>query len=53
MGIAIIGLPQIALVLSGLFSPLTNVIIGGLITTTLLARLVTPVMYKLISPKIK
>jgi len=28
------------------------VIIGGLITSTLLARLVTPVMYKLIPPSI-
>jgi hypothetical protein len=28
------------------------VIIGGLITSTLLARLVTPVMYKLIPPAI-
>jgi multidrug efflux pump subunit AcrB len=28
------------------------VIIGGLISSTLLARLVTPVMYKLIPPQV-
>ena len=53
MGIAIVGLPQIELVLSALYSPLDYVIIGGLITSTLFARLVTSVMYKLIPPKIK
>ena len=36
----------------GLYSPMSWVIIGGLITSTLLARLVTPVMYKLIPPSI-
>jgi hypothetical protein len=36
----------------GLYSPMSWVIIGGLITSTLLARLVTPVMYKLIPPAI-
>jgi multidrug efflux pump subunit AcrB len=46
------GLIPIALSHSGLYSPLACVIIGGLITSTLLARLVTPVMYKLIPPKI-
>lgn len=35
----------------GLYSPMAWVIIGGLITSTLLARLVTPVMYKLIPPE--
>ena len=35
----------------GLYSPIAWVIIGGLITSTLLARLVTPVMYKLIPPE--
>ena len=34
----------------GLYSPMAWVIIGGLISSTLLARLVTPVMYKLIPP---
>jgi multidrug efflux pump subunit AcrB len=49
---AIGGLLPIALGHSSLYSPLAFVIIGGLITSTLLARLVTPVMYKLIPPKI-
>jgi Cu/Ag efflux pump CusA len=31
---------------------LAIVIIGGLITSTLLARLVTPVMYKLLPPSV-
>jgi multidrug efflux pump subunit AcrB len=47
---AIGGLLPIALGNSNLYSPLAWVIIGGLITSTLLARLVTPVMYKLIPP---
>ena len=49
---AIGGLLPIALSRSALYSPLAWVIIGGLITSTLLARLVTPVMYKIIPPKI-
>ncbi len=49
---AIGGLLPIALGNSALYSPLAYVIIGGLITSTLLARLVTPVMYKLIPPRI-
>ncbi len=49
---AIGGLLPIALGHSNLYSPLAYVIIGGLITSTILARLVTPVMYKLIPPKI-
>jgi multidrug efflux pump subunit AcrB len=49
---AIGGLLPIALGNSNLYSPLAYVIIGGLITSTLLARLVTPVMYKLIPPKL-
>jgi len=47
---AIGGLLPLALKNSGLYSPMAWVIIGGLITSTLLARLVTPVMYKLIPP---
>ena len=50
---AIGGLLPIALGKSNLYSPLAWVIIGGLITSTLLARLVTPVMYKLLPPGIK
>jgi multidrug efflux pump subunit AcrB len=49
---AIGGLLPIALGKSNLYSPLAWVIIGGLITSTLLARLVTPVMYKLLPPGI-
>jgi len=47
---AIGGLMPLALQGSGLYSPLAIVIIGGLISSTLLARLVTPVMYKLLPP---
>ncbi len=47
---AIGGLMPLALQNIGLYSPMAWVIIGGLITSTLLARLVTPVMYKLIPP---
>ncbi|MFO7369148.1 MAG: efflux RND transporter permease subunit [Bacteroidales bacterium] len=50
---AIGGLLPIALSKSGIYSPLAWVIIGGLITSTLLARLVTPVMYKLMPPKME
>jgi multidrug efflux pump subunit AcrB len=49
---AIGGLLPLALQNIGLYSPMSWVIIGGLITSTLLARLVTPVMYKLIPPAI-
>jgi Cu/Ag efflux pump CusA len=38
---------------SALYSPLAIVIIGGLISSTLLARLVTPVMYKLLPPPVQ
>ena len=47
---AIGGLLPLAAQNIGLYSPMAWVIIGGLITSTLLARLVTPVMYKLIPP---
>jgi len=49
---AIGGLLPIALQGTGLYSPLAWVIIGGLISSTLLARIVTPVMYKLLAPAI-
>jgi multidrug efflux pump subunit AcrB len=49
---AIGGLLPLAIQNSGLYSPMAWVIIGGLITSTLLARLVTPVLYKLIPPDI-
>jgi len=34
---------------SSLYSPFAVVIMGGLVSSTLLARLVTPVMYKLLA----
>jgi multidrug efflux pump subunit AcrB len=43
----------LALENTGIYSPLAWVIIGGLITSTLLARLVTPVMYKLLAPSVE
>jgi CzcA family heavy metal efflux pump len=49
---AIGGLLPLAAQNIGLYSPMAWVIIGGLISSTLLARLVTPVMYKLIPPAI-
>ncbi len=50
---AIGGLLPLAVQNIGLYSPMAWVIIGGLITSTLLARLVTPVMYKLAPPAIE
>jgi multidrug efflux pump subunit AcrB len=47
---AIGGLLPLAVQNIGLYSPMAWVIIGGLITSTFLARLVTPVMYKLLPP---
>lgn len=49
---AIGGLMPIALSSNPLISPLALVLIGGLISSTLLSRIVTPVVYKLIPPKI-
>jgi multidrug efflux pump subunit AcrB len=48
---AIGGLLPLALQGSGLYSPLAWVIIGGLVSSTLIARLVTPVLYKMLAPK--
>jgi multidrug efflux pump subunit AcrB len=48
---AIGGLIPLAIQGSSLYSPLAWVIIGGLISSTLLSRLVTPVMYHLLSPR--
>ncbi len=33
-----------------MYAPLAWVIIGGLVSSTLIARIVTPVMYRLIAP---
>jgi len=50
---AIGGLIPIALNPNPLISPLAIVLIGGLISSTLLSRILTPVMYKLIPPTIE
>ena len=47
------GLIPLAAERSPLYSPLAWVIIGGLLTSTLLTRLVTPVVYKLLAPEIR
>ena len=49
---AIGGLLPLAVQGSGLYSPLAIVIIGGLLSSTLLGRLATPVMYKLLPPAV-
>jgi multidrug efflux pump subunit AcrB len=49
---AIGGLMPIAISTNPLISPLAIVIIGGLISSTLLSRIVTPVIYKLMPPKL-
>jgi multidrug efflux pump subunit AcrB len=50
---AICGLLPIAMNPNPLISPLAIVLIGGLISSTVLSRIVTPVMYKLIPPKLE
>ena len=50
---AIGGLIPIAISTNPLISPLAIVMIGGLISSTLLSRIVTPVLYKLIPPHVK
>jgi multidrug efflux pump subunit AcrB len=47
---AIGGLLPLAVQGQALYAPLAWVIIGGLISSTLLARIVTPVLYKLLPP---
>jgi multidrug efflux pump subunit AcrB len=49
---AIGGLIPLVVEYSDLYSPLALVLIGGIISSTLLSRLVTPVMYLLLPPKI-
>ncbi len=46
------GLLPLALEGSALYSPLAVVIVGGLLTSTLFARLVTPAAYKLLAPEV-
>ncbi len=47
---AIGGLLPLAVSGSALYSPLAIVLIGGLVSSTVLARVVTPLMYKLLPP---
>lgn len=49
---AIGGLIPLILEHSSLYSPLAIVILGGLISSTLLARVITPVLYKLLAPEV-
>jgi multidrug efflux pump subunit AcrB len=49
---AIGGLLPIALSTNPLIAPLAIVLIGGLVSSTILSRIVTPVVYKLIPPRI-
>lgn len=49
---AIGGLLPLAWQGSSLYSPLAVVIIGGLVSSTVLSRIVTPVMYRLLPPRI-
>jgi multidrug efflux pump subunit AcrB len=50
---AIGGLVPLALERSALYSPLALVIIGGLVSSTVLTRVVTPVLYKLLPPELE
>ena len=50
---AIGGLLPLALQNSAMYSPLAWVIIGGLLSSTFVARIVTPAIYKLIPPAIE
>ena len=50
---AICGLMPIALNSNPLISPLALVLIGGLVSSTVLSRIITPVVYKLLPPAIE
>ena len=50
---AIGGLVPLAVERSALYSPLAMVILGGLVSSTLLTRVVTPVLYKLLPPELE
>jgi multidrug efflux pump subunit AcrB len=50
---AIGGLLPLALQTSAMYSPLAWVIIGGLLSSTFIARIVTPAIYKLLPPAIE
>ena len=49
---AIGGLMPLAIEWNPLYSPLAWVLIGGLISSTILTRIVTPVLYRLLAPKV-
>jgi multidrug efflux pump subunit AcrB len=46
------GLIPLVLERSALYSPLAVVLVGGLVSSTVLARIVTPVLYRLLPPSI-
>jgi len=50
---AIGGLIPLAIEANPLYSPLAWVLIGGLISSTLLSRIITPVLYKLLPPRVE
>ncbi len=50
---AIGGLVPIAISTNPLISPLAIVLIGGLVSSTLLSRIITPVIYKLLPPTVE
>jgi multidrug efflux pump subunit AcrB len=50
---AIGGLLPLAIQGNGLYAPLAWVIIGGLVSSTLLGRIVTPVLYRLLPPAVE
>lgn len=50
---AVGGLLPLALERSALYSPLALVILGGLVSSTVLTRVVTPVLYKLLPPELE
>lgn len=50
---AIGGLIPLVLEKSSLYSPLALVILGGLVSSTILTRLVTPVLYKMFAPEVE
>lgn len=50
---AIGGLIPLAIEFNPLYSPLAWVLIGGLISSTILTRIITPVLYKLLAPRVR
>lgn len=50
---AVGGLLPLAMESSPLYSPLAVVILGGLVSSTVLTRVVTPVLYKLLAPEVE